>query len=86
MHLHCRFCVDLVTLKKSNLDKFIETLMRVLNSGLWLISDPCASNPCLNGGICRKSEDHMFECICTLRFTGNICERPIGKSGVSCHL
>ena len=35
--------------------------------------DPCASNRCMNGGTCVRSQVG-FDCRCTQRFTGRTCE------------
>lgn len=37
--------------------------------------DACASNPCRNGGSCRKSPDSLsFFCLCRAGYRGNHCE------------
>ncbi|KAL6266533.1 hypothetical protein P5V15_003380 [Pogonomyrmex californicus] len=37
--------------------------------------DACASNPCRNGGSCRKSPDNFsFFCLCRAGYRGNHCE------------
>lgn len=37
--------------------------------------DACASNPCRNGGSCRKSPDSFsFFCLCRAGYRGNHCE------------
>ncbi|KAG8556043.1 hypothetical protein GDO81_017908 [Engystomops pustulosus] len=35
--------------------------------------DECASNPCLNGGICQNLPNR-FHCICDMNFAGDMCE------------
>src|SRR4051812_37112565 len=35
--------------------------------------NPCASLPCLNGGTCVNNES-CFTCLCTMGFTGRLCE------------
>ena len=36
-------------------------------------TDPCASRPCLNGGVCNVTVNG-FECACLADFTGDRCE------------
>ncbi|XP_040038449.2 hepatocyte growth factor activator serine protease isoform X1 [Gasterosteus aculeatus] len=39
-------------------------------------TDPCAVNPCQNGGACTPiSHSRWFECSCPDRFTGTVCEK-----------
>ena len=38
-------------------------------------SDPCASRPCLNAGICTSSNGITFECKCRRLFFGERCEK-----------
>lgn len=42
--------------------------------------DECASDPCLNGGLCRDSPD-AFRCLCDAGFAGDRCETHV--SGLS---
>lgn len=38
------------------------------------VLDPCASGPCLNGGTCSSTQDHVsYHCACPLAFTGKDC-------------
>jgi len=40
-------------------------------------ADPCAKNPCLNGGTCvipKDDKDDDYVCKCPLHFTGDHCE------------
>ena len=41
--------------------------------------DPCANNPCLNGGSCDVTSDFRYICNCTNGYTGQNCETDIGK-------
>jgi len=34
--------------------------------------DPCAPNPCMNGGTCMPTSPPI--CLCTLDFTGDVCQ------------
>ena len=39
--------------------------------------DPCLSNPCMNGGVCRRSNESLsmdFNCSCSLGFQGDFCQ------------
>ncbi|XP_030853956.1 protein crumbs homolog 1 isoform X2 [Strongylocentrotus purpuratus] len=40
--------------------------------------DPCASQPCLNNGLC-SSDGIGFTCQCTSRFNGTTCENDLGE-------
>ncbi|GFO44423.1 hypothetical protein PoB_007092800 [Plakobranchus ocellatus] len=40
--------------------------------------DPCADEPCQNGGICEPRGEH-FHCSCSERFRGKLCEQYIRK-------
>lgn len=41
-------------------------------------SDPCAANPCLNGGTCDLSDDgNTARCDCAEGFEGNLCETVV---------
>jgi hypothetical protein len=38
---------------------------------------PCVSpegNKCFNGGTCLPHDDNSFECLCSTKYTGNLCE------------
>ncbi|XP_043244831.1 agrin-like, partial [Amphibalanus amphitrite] len=37
-------------------------------------SDPCASQPCQNGGLCVLTTGHRYLCECAQHFTGDHCE------------
>jgi hypothetical protein len=37
-------------------------------------SDPCSSNPCLNGGSCSIGYGNNYVCFCPISFTGDIVE------------
>jgi len=39
-----------------------------------IIGDPCAQNPCLNGGQCQPNGMGGFTCVCVQPFTGQRCE------------
>lgn len=41
-------------------------------------ADPCASNPCANGGQC-SSIDSNFVCRCTVAFTGKTCNQDVNE-------
>jgi hypothetical protein len=38
------------------------------------IGDPCADNPCLNGGICIPNSYGGFTCQCPPGYSGQRCE------------
>ena len=38
--------------------------------------DECASNPCMNGGVCADGRD-LFTCTCAADFTGATCAGKI---------
>ena len=40
---------------------------------IWIFLEPCAGNPCQNGGTCSLSGKD-FTCACVSGFTGNMCE------------
>ncbi|XP_061108834.1 hepatocyte growth factor activator [Conger conger] len=43
-------------------------------SRLFLFPDPCAENPCQNGGLCSSvPRTHSFECSCPEGYTGRLC-------------
>ena len=44
-------------------------------------SDPCASNPCLNGATCASNGVASFTCSCAPNWTGQTCDRPLGECG-----
>lgn len=54
-----------------------------ISSCLYLaVLDPCASGPCLNGGTCSSTQDHVsYHCACPLAFTGKDCGTGEGTSG-----
>ena len=39
-----------------------------------IIGDPCAQNPCLNGGQCSQNGFGGFTCSCPNPYTGQRCE------------
>ena len=39
-----------------------------------ILGDPCAQNPCLNGGQCISNGFGGFTCSCPNPFTGQRCE------------
>ena len=45
----------------------------IQNGSLTSFTDPCASGPCLNGGVCNVTVNG-FECTCRADFTGDRCE------------
>lgn len=46
------------------------------------VLDPCASGPCLNGGTCSSTHNHVsYHCTCPLAFTGKDCGTGEGTSG-----
>ena len=53
---------------------------RQCNNFFFLVGylDPCASNPCLNGGVCTKPSDPSADMI--------LCQCPNGYVGVRCEI
>lgn len=50
-------------------------------------ADPCASNPCSNGGHCSAIESH-YVCTCTPFFSGKTCKQDVNECAASpspCH-
>jgi hypothetical protein len=47
---------------------------RVLFGELCLFTDPCAVEPCENGGICSATSDGGYLCDCPCPYEGNDCE------------
>lgn len=45
--------------------------------------DECASDPCLNGGLCQHTPD-AFRCLCAAGFAGGRCETHV--SGLSLYV
>ena len=43
------------------------------------ITGPCEKNKCLNDGICEENGDE-FNCVCTDKFHGQLCEKEKGKN------
>lgn len=41
-------------------------------------ADPCASNPCANGGQCSPFDSHYI-CICTPFFLGETCKQDVNE-------
>lgn len=37
--------------------------------------NPCASNPCMNGGMCASNKGHQFTCHCQQAWTGPTCNQ-----------
>lgn len=37
--------------------------------------NPCASNPCVNGGMCVSDSGHQFTCHCQQAWTGPTCNQ-----------
>lgn len=51
------------------------------------VLDPCASGPCLNGGTCSSTHDHVsYHCACSLAFTGKDCGTGERTSGTGTRL
>lgn len=46
------------------------------------LANPCASNPCANGGQC-DSVDTRYRCTCTPFFTGQTCKQDVNECDVS---
>jgi hypothetical protein len=56
------------------------------------LPNPCASQPCLNGGQCMPTDAHSYQCQCPAGFDGKTCEldaricqtqQPCGSTGES---
>lgn len=45
-------------------------------------ADPCASNPCANGGHCSAIESH-YVCTCTPFFSGQTCKQDVNECDAS---
>lgn len=45
-------------------------------------ADPCASNPCANGGQCSAFESHYI-CTCTRFFSGKTCKQDVNECDAS---
>uniref|UniRef100_A0A3P9H6E5 Heart development protein with EGF-like domains 1 n=1 Tax=Oryzias latipes TaxID=8090 RepID=A0A3P9H6E5_ORYLA len=43
------------------------------------LRDPCASNPCLNGGMCKSSQRHQFTCRCQQGWKGRSCNQDVDE-------
>ena len=74
MQIHLQ-CLQLMPLNASQIRK--QNLFSYLSP-----PDPCAPNPCQNGGTCRGSGGD-FTCACKPGFSGRLCEHEIGKKFVS---
>ncbi|XP_073498966.1 protein crumbs homolog 1 isoform X1 [Phyllobates terribilis] len=57
---------------KPQVEQFVKTSLEIVDIRC-LVSDPCVSNPCLFGGICRDVFTHPV-CICPEGRSGDICE------------
>ena len=45
--------------------------------------DPCASNPCKNGGLCAKNNGGTdFVCMCPMEFKGKTCSNSSTKPSI----
>lgn len=49
----------------------------MVSSSVLPFSDPCASNPCQNGGTCSTNKKGKVKCSCMLGFTGPFCPREV---------
>lgn len=54
----------------------------LLSGKLCQQADPCASNPCANGGQCSAIESHYI-CTCTPFFFGKTCKQDINECDVN---
>lgn len=45
-----------------------------------LLVNPCASNPCQNGGRCIVTGNDSNSCQCTVGYYGDICEKGTCKA------
>ena len=50
----------------------VKIRLNILHNCLFQL-DPCATNPCLNGGRCQRSGSTTYTCICSVGYTGNNC-------------
>jgi hypothetical protein len=46
----------------------------MVNMIFFCIGDPCAQNPCLNGGQCVPNGVGGFTCVCVSPYTGERCQ------------
>ena len=44
----------------------------------FVVFDPCAPNPCLNGGTCTVANDTIAQCECMFGLTGDTCKQETG--------
>jgi hypothetical protein len=45
-----------------------------------ITNSPCATNPCLNGGVCTVSQfSNTYTCSCSLLYYGTRCERMLRR-------
>ncbi|CAG08131.1 unnamed protein product, partial [Tetraodon nigroviridis] len=58
------------------------TIISVSSGKLCQQADPCASNPCANGGHCSAIESH-YVCTCTPFFSGKTCKQDVNECDVS---
>ena len=67
---------SLFSLTKISVTKSLVTYLYVI----LLYPDPCLTNPCRSGGLCRRT-DAGYECDCPQDYTGTNCETyaPTGK-------
>ena len=42
-------------------------------------ADPCATNPCTNGGTCIRKGDGNYSCQCAQDYQGDTCEKGEAK-------